>query len=272
MVNVSPSSDRHDTNSQLDLQLPHPFPVLPPVSQRLSGRFPPDVDAKTADERSAQLGFDVPNERNKTWTDNHFGKRGPHHVTVIRHQLAGLHHKLSESTFRESLFSRLTHRRSGSSCRPMWSTTQRLCSEGRASAPSGAVLSVWRRNRTGGRCEAMAVAWVHGSRISTYDNPVGYRSVSSSLAADEAGAAVARFILTLPGASLTVTSDDVSRRSFHSRATDRPTGAVSPGQSVLTASFATRKSGVQIPPAPLNALVRTNSASSSARQIHDPMI
>jgi hypothetical protein len=23
--------------------------------------------------------------------------------------------------------------------------------------------------------EAMAVAWVHGSRISTYDNPVGYR-------------------------------------------------------------------------------------------------
>ena len=47
-----------------------------------------------------------------------------------------------------------------------------------------------------------------------------------------------------------------SRRSTHSRPTDPDLGPVSPGQSGLTASFATRKSRVQIPPAPLNALVR----------------
>jgi len=48
----------------------------------------------------------------------------------------------------------------------------------------------------------------------------------------------------------------ISRPSPHSRSTSRRMDAVCPGQRVLTASFAARKSRVQIPPAPLNALVR----------------
>ncbi len=76
----------------------HPLPVLPPISQRLSGGLPPNVDAKTGDKRSAELGFDLSDERNKAWADNHLGKSRPHHVTVIRHRLRGLHHKHFEST------------------------------------------------------------------------------------------------------------------------------------------------------------------------------
>jgi len=51
------------------------------------------------------------------------------------------------------------------------------------------------------------------------------------------------------------TSHGASRRS-HSRSTNPEPEAVTPGHRVLTASFATRKSRVQIPPAPKNALVR----------------
>jgi hypothetical protein len=58
-----------------------------------------------------------------------------------------------------------------------------------------------------------------------------------------------------------VRSHVVSRRSFHRRSTGPLTRAVCPGQRVLTTSFATRKSRVQIPPVPLNALVRALSAS-----------
>ena len=47
----------------------------------------------------------------------------------------------------------------------------------------------------------------------------------------------------------------VSRRSSHSRATGPLVRAVAPGQRALTASFAARGSRVQIPSAPLNALV-----------------
>jgi hypothetical protein len=50
-------------------------------------------------------------------------------------------------------------------------------------------------------------------------------------------------------------SHNVSPRSPHSRSTDPPTCAVSPGHSVLTASFATRGSRVQIPSAPRFCLV-----------------
>ena len=56
-------------------------------------------------------------------------------------------------------------------------------------------------------------------------------------------------------------SHDVSRRSTHSRPTGPDWGPVSPGQTVLTTSFATRRPRVQIPPAPLNALVRAISSS-----------
>jgi len=57
-------------------------------------------------------------------------------------------------------------------------------------------------------------------------------------------------------------SHEVSPRSLHSRPTDLETTAVSPGQRVLTASFATRGSRVQIPSAPqIDYLVRlANSA------------
>jgi len=48
-----------------------------------------------------------------------------------------------------------------------------------------------------------------------------------------------------------------------------PVRAVSPGQRALTASFATRRSGVQISPAPRNALVRAFSCRPQARSIHD---
>ena len=54
-------------------------------------------------------------------------------------------------------------------------------------------------------------------------------------------------------------SHDISFRSVHKRATDPPTRAVAPGQRVLTASFATRGSRVQIPSAPLIPLVRAIS-------------
>ena len=57
------------------------------------------------------------------------------------------------------------------------------------------------------------------------------------------------------------TLDDVSRGSFHSRSTRRSDEPEPPGQSVLAASFATRRPRVQIPPAPLNALVRAISSS-----------
>jgi hypothetical protein len=55
--------------------------------------------------------------------------------------------------------------------------------------------------------------------------------------------------------TLTV-SHDTSRRSPHSRPTDQRPGVASPGKRVLTASFATRASRVQIPSAPLTTLVR----------------
>ena len=61
--------------------------------------------------------------------------------------------------------------------------------------------------------------------------------------------------VTSPLCRLT-TTHDTSRRSLHSRPTDPHCGLVSPGQRVLTTSFATRKSRVQIPPAPRIALVR----------------
>ena len=55
------------------------------------------------------------------------------------------------------------------------------------------------------------------------------------------------------------TTHDPSRRWLHSRPTNPPDRSVSPGQSVLTTSFATRGSRVKIPSAPPNALVRTFS-------------
>ena len=36
---------------------------------------------------SAELGFDVLDERNKAWTYHHLRGSGPHHVTYIRRQL-----------------------------------------------------------------------------------------------------------------------------------------------------------------------------------------
>lgn len=57
-----------------------------------------------------------------------------------------------------------------------------------------------------------------------------------------------------------------------SRSTERRKGAVSPAQSVLTSCFATRGSGVQIPPAPLNPLIRAVSGRPTARWIHDPEV
>jgi hypothetical protein len=59
---------------------------------------------------------------------------------------------------------------------------------------------------------------------------------------------------------LLTVSHPVSRRSCHSRATSPESKAITPGHGVLTASFATRGSRVQIPSAPLNALVRAISA------------
>jgi hypothetical protein len=53
--------------------------------------------------------------------------------------------------------------------------------------------------------------------------------------------------------------------SPHGRPPRPPTRVVSPGQSHLTASFAARGSGVQIPPAPLNSLFRGISDRPSAR-------
>ena len=56
------------------------------------------------------------------------------------------------------------------------------------------------------------------------------------------------------------TADHVAfRRLFHRCSTDAPACAISPGHSVLTASFATRGPRVQIPSAPLKTLVRAIS-------------
>ena len=65
--------------------------------------------------------------------------------------------------------------------------------------------------------------------------------------------------------SQSFTPHHVSRRSPHSRPTDRHWGHVFPGQSVLTASFATRGPRVQIPSAPLNALIRAILGRSKRR-------
>jgi hypothetical protein len=54
---------------------------------------------------------------------------------------------------------------------------------------------------------------------------------------------------------LLTVSHPVSRRSCHSRATSPESKAITPGHGVLTASFATRGSRVQIPSAPLIRLV-----------------
>jgi hypothetical protein len=77
--------------------LTNPLPVLPPISKCLSGRLTPNIHAKTGDKSTTQLGLYLPDKRNKAGTDNHLGKSRPHHVTVIRHQLAGLHHTFVES-------------------------------------------------------------------------------------------------------------------------------------------------------------------------------
>ncbi len=50
-------------------------------------------------------------------------------------------------------------------------------------------------------------------------------------------------------------SREVSRRSAHGDPTNPRIGLITPGHSVLTASFATKGSRVQIPSAPLKALV-----------------
>jgi len=71
------------------------------------------------------------------------------------------------------------------------------------------------------------------------------------------------------GRYLTKSHNEISRRSRHSRATRPLRRAVSPGQRVLTACFATRRPRVQILPAPLNTLVRAFSANSKARKLHD---
>jgi hypothetical protein len=57
-------------------------------------------------------------------------------------------------------------------------------------------------------------------------------------------------------ARVLTTPHDTSRRSAHSRSTNPPDTSVSPGQRVLTTSFATRGSRVQIPSAPPLALVK----------------
>ena len=54
----------------------HPLPVLPAVGQGLSSGLPPCVDAKAGDKSSAELGFDVLDERNKAWTYHHLGEAG----------------------------------------------------------------------------------------------------------------------------------------------------------------------------------------------------
>jgi hypothetical protein len=81
----------------------HPLPVLPPVSQSLGSGLPPDIRAETGDKSSTQFGFDVLDERNKAWTDNHFREIRPHHVTVIRHRPRVLHHKLFQSSSANTL-------------------------------------------------------------------------------------------------------------------------------------------------------------------------
>jgi len=68
------------------------------------------------------------------------------------------------------------------------------------------------------------------------------------------------------------TSHVASRRLPHGCPTDPQRPTVSPGQGALTASFATRKSRVQIPPAPLNALVRALSAISNPCWLRDRVI
>ena len=80
------------------------------------------------------------------------------------------------------------------------------------------------------------------------------------------------------GAVLTQ-SHDTSRGSPHSRSISASEGAVSPGQSVFTTSFATRRPRVQIPPAPQTPwsgrcrrsrtpLVARSSSSVAPRMLH----
>ena len=65
---------------------------------------------------------------------------------------------------------------------------------------------------------------------------------------------------------LLTTTHDISRPSAHSRPTNHQSDIVSPGQRVLTTSFATRRSRVQIPSAPPFSLVRAISASAPRNQ------
>ncbi len=62
-------------------------------------------------------------------------------------------------------------------------------------------------------------------------------------------------------------SHAVSRGLSHSRATEPLTLAVSPGQGVLTASFATRRPRVQIPSAPHPSIVQEQQPDSRLRRL-----
>jgi hypothetical protein len=79
-----------------------------------------------------------------------------------------------------------------------------------------------------------------------------------------------------PNLVMLVTSQSMSHvtslRSLHSRPTRPWMRSISPGHSVLTASFATRGSRVQIPSAPLNTLVRAISARALARHLYNSVI
>jgi hypothetical protein len=118
--------------------------------------------------------------------------------------------------------------------------------------------SCWRPPDRGGRNQRPSTKLLPAPRLPVV---AGERSAASH-GAQHGGQGPRRRLALVPGCrhNLTVVkSHHVSRGWSHSRATGPRMRAVFPGHSGWTTSFATRKSRVQIPSAPLNALVRAIS-------------